>query len=144
MLEKTIIIGDTPVKLQATSYSLQIFEDEFKVDALTIIFTVSNAETLGDITKRPEGSEDVDNVKPDAVARMTKFGKQLLWAFAKAADDSIGNYREWLRDGGFQEHELLEASHEALDLYRENISPTGSNDKKKAVDKMKAIQAARK
>jgi hypothetical protein len=79
-METTVIIGGKPIVIKASLGALALYKRQFNEDYL-------------DLIAKPR--EDVD--RADGATEITINGFRLIWAMAKAADESIDPPKEWVK-----------------------------------------------
>ena len=118
---KTIKIDGKDVKFSFSLASFYIYKNQFGQDAMTVILPII-ADVINAID--PDLIKDGDNVDSKSLvklagdvldqvvsAEITEIA-DIIWAFAKAGDDSIPEPALWY--GGFEEFPLFDVGKELL------------------------------
>lgn len=139
MVEKTVMIGDEPVKLKAAGDMFRTYKREFGQDLMKTMLSFGGGKNLRDLKKTAQDGIDEDDVTTDAASDMIEVLMNLLWVFAKSADPhNVGNVSEW--ESQFVYADLMVvAQSDVLELFNNNMMSTGDVSKKKAIEKMQAI-----
>lgn len=128
---KTINIDGKDVKFSFSLASFYIYKNQFGQDAMTVILPlISNVINAIDPKYFEEGKEKQDNSEffglvgdifdEIATAEITEIA-DIIWAFAKAADDTIPEPSLWY--SGFDEFPLVDVGKEFMPcLYDSLIS----------------------
>ena len=109
-MEKTITIDGKEIRLKANAMLPLIYRNSFSQDIFKVQGTLFGLIGRGGINLK--GIEDVD-----CVGIM-----QIIWCMAKAADQSVPKFEEWL--DGFETFPIFDVFEDVLDLFMVNIATT--------------------